>query len=145
MNVKKNKGFTLIELLVVIAIIGILAALVLVALGSARSQARNARIKTGINQVRVLAESASASNSNNQYVISEVQDQEGFTALETDINALSPGSLVHQTNGTGGTAAGSKYCASAQLEGGTNHFCVDTDGVAGEGTATCSNGTCTTP
>jgi type IV pilus assembly protein PilA len=52
----KNKGFTLIELLVVIAIIGILSAVVLTNLGSARNKAKDSSATSSLSAIRAQAE-----------------------------------------------------------------------------------------
>jgi len=49
---KKNKGFTLIELLVVISIIGTLVGLIVNNMAGARARARDAKRKSGLNQLK---------------------------------------------------------------------------------------------
>ncbi|MDD4661829.1 MAG: prepilin-type N-terminal cleavage/methylation domain-containing protein [Candidatus Pacebacteria bacterium] len=61
---KKNIGFTLIELLVVIAIIGILSGLIIVSLGDATNQAKEAKIKSALDQLRPVAQLYYNSHSN---------------------------------------------------------------------------------
>ncbi len=51
MEIQKQKGFTLIELLVVIAIIGLLATIVVLALGNTLKKARDTKRKSDLAQI----------------------------------------------------------------------------------------------
>jgi len=59
---RTNKGFTLIELLVVIAIIGILSAVVLASLNTARTKGNDAAIKANLSGLRAQGEILYADN-----------------------------------------------------------------------------------
>jgi len=73
--VKKVKAFTLIELLIVVVIIGILAALVVLSLTSARAKAKDARAKSAVSDVATAVE---------MYI----NDNEGTAAYPTSGSAL---------------------------------------------------------
>jgi len=115
MNKKYNKGFTLIELLVVIAIIGILAGLIIVSLGDATNQAKEAKIKSALDQLRPVAQLYYNKYGN-------------YTSLAADTKVVN---LVSEVGNNGGSlvlsVATSAYCAySATPAGGC--ICMDNTG-----------------
>jgi len=146
-DVSNRHGFTLIELLVVIAIIGILAALVLVALGNARDKANDAKIKSDISQLRTLAEILYDSNGSNYASVgtcfttpslANCNSDNGMvtsvTNLKSDITAAGGGSLSVGVTNTG-------FCVSAPLKTNTTKFaCMDSTGVYKQSTSACVAG-----
>jgi prepilin-type N-terminal cleavage/methylation domain-containing protein len=143
---KYSRGFTLIELLVVIAIIGILSAIVLASLSTARSKGKDAAVQEQLSGARAQAEIFAASSSNSYYtsatvnVCSQPTSGGGIQSILNGAQASAGASAWSPTGtapaNTSGTVTGSCYAASGgtvwlammPLSTAGTFWCVDNSG-----------------
>jgi len=125
----KKRGFTLIELLVVIAIIGILSSIVLVALRSARNQAKDARIISSMSQIRSMAEVLYSGTSYSDLDCTVVAA--ACTCGNSSVDQLCEDIYAQNASATLTFHVGSEYCVQVSLLNG-GVFCIDSTGYAGK-------------
>ncbi len=121
MNKKTQQGFTLIELLVVIAIIGILAAMVITNLRTARLKATDANAIGSMSSARGEAELYYDTNS---LSFDSLCADDGFNRLLDGAN---------KSNSTGPICFDeiTNYIAAVQLSTNSGgYFCIDSSGAA---------------
>ncbi len=131
-----TRGFTLIELLVVIAIIGILSAVVLASLNTARSKGNDAAIQSDLDGLRTQAALYNSTNNNYGTNVAAESDCAAADNLFNDTTVKNQIAGVEKAN-AGGTltcnvaAGGSAYAVSSQMVADTTkYFCVDSTGVS---------------
>ena len=119
---KLKRGFTLIELLVVIAIIGVLSAVVLASLNTARSKGNDAAIMSDLDGIRTQAQLFYGDNGN---AYTGVCSNATVVKQRNGANAAN-GALLERC-----TDSGTAYAVAAELvslAGAT--YCVDSLGNA---------------
>lgn len=137
-KIKRQKGFTLIELLVVIAIIGILAAIVLVNVNSARNKAKDAAIKANFATIPSAAENIYDSDNSYDAVFDTtvVPTTEPLKALAAVVAISSLAVGNDDPNG---------WCACAPLISPTTatYYCIDSAGSKVSSTTVDCDTACT--
>ncbi len=136
MDKNRSKGFTLIELLVVIAIIGVLSAVVLASLNTARTRGNNAAVQSNLAGILSQAEIYYGNNTNSYgtFAWSNVAGAcaAAATGMPSDPTILRAMQAADNANGAGTVGCASApttYIIAADLVGG-GYWCIDYTGVS---------------
>ena len=138
MYTHRSRGFTLIELLVVIAIIGILSAVVLASLNTARVKGNNAAIQSNLSTVQTQAEVYYGDHNNtyNNGGTAATVCSAATSMFMTDNNIKKAIAQAKNANGNRDLAcfATDLVYAVSSLQAGstTKYWCVDSTGLTGE-------------
>ena len=130
-----KRGFTLIELLVVIAIIGILASIILISVGGARSKGGDAAVQANLNTVQTQMEYDNSASGYGTAIASAACPTTGtsnFVVDTTMANALAQAKASGSGTATCAIGiAGASYAVAASLKtDSTKSWCVDSNGNA---------------
>ena len=142
-----KRGFTLIELLVVIAIIGILSAIVLASLDTARNKGSTASVYSAFHQLANQANIYEASNITFGASVLQVNVSVCVGGMFSDPIVQSIQQSIVANAATGATltcytnAAGSKWAISVSALKTGGSWCED-DSAAFRATAATAPGTC---
>ena len=120
MKNRLSRGFTLIELLVVIAIIGILSAVVLSQLNSARTKGTDASIKSTLSNAPTASQLYYDFYNNNDWTGVCIADN-GLNKIMTKLSSITTASC----SGTGQLG----WRAYARLQNQTGYWCLDHTGT----------------
>jgi len=138
-----KKGFTLLELMIVVVIIGILTAVVLVSLNSARSKGQDASIKAQMNSLRTQADLyySNHGNSYSSLFISDINWSSGDPSVQAILTGINKQGPIH-TAGSSATA----WAAQVQLrEDPTKYICIDASAIFKIGTTVMTGGQTSCP
>lgn len=131
----RSRGFTLIELLVVIAIIGILSAVVLASLNTARSKGNDAAIQSDLTTIHTQAEIFYGDHANS------------YSGVCSDTGVIANARAgINTANGAGTDAcfdSATAYSISSPLSSDSSkHWCVDSTGASGQRSAAVTTTVC---
>jgi len=128
-NLSLRNGFTIIELLVVIAIIGILAAVVMVSLNSAREKAKVARVQSDVRNLMSAVEMYKNDNNDTVPTVNDMITAELISSAPQ--NPFTNAAYVVTDLGSGSY----RICGAIKAPAGAEDYFYAKDGSTGTGSA----------